>query len=312
MIIFAIIVFLYLGLFLRRPKSAASYKDSPTRTVSFIGFIVLWAWVTKALAEPGYDIVIVAGQSNSVCSGLGDFIDPGNRQELTSKIDQVSQDFKIVPTVGESTAAKHECLQDYGYHPDRAATGFGLAFAEQYAANQLASDRRVLVVPAGCGGTSILSWLGEWENPELPCAATPRNLPSRLLKKVQVGMAGPGAHKVVAFLWAQGETDLAFSINQKQPMSVDAYRIALWRWFYRVRKTWPGNYPIITTRLSPDWLKNVGIKQQFENAISDVCRSDVFCKTAYTGGLKANDDEVHLNAQSKILLGIMMYTLAYK
>ena len=139
----------------------------------------------------GYDVVVVAGQSNAAGSGepFSSVLDPP-----TSLIDQFGAKVRTIRAASEPL--------DFNGNPT--GIGPGLQFARWYTA-QLAPGRKVLLVPAAKGGTRLCSDSGEsWRatrpTPSLYAAAIAQT-------QEAITAAGAGTHRVVAVLWLQGEAD---------------------------------------------------------------------------------------------------------
>lgn len=277
----------------------------------------------------GYDVIVVAGQSNSVCSGEGPFTDPLYQPAINSRIFQVgrwrSDNLLVVPATGNVVdGVTFPCLQDWNYSPQRAGTGFATAFAEMYVANVLAPDRQVLIVPGGCGGSSILSWEGSYVDNTIACMTA--SLHGDLLARVNVALDQPGENKIAALLWHQGETDVSFSINPKWrhlAMTPAVYQTKLGNYFARLRADLPNgqSFPIITGRFADAWITpstpyNHSVKIEIEAAIDAVCAQDGRCAVVDTKGLPDNHTSgvnadpaqvVHFNSQAKIIIGYQMF-----
>lgn len=140
---------------------------------------------------PGYDIVVVAGQSNAAGSGepFSSVLDPP-----TPLIDQYGAKVRTIRAASEPL--------DFNGNPT--GMGPGLQFARWYTA-QLAPGRKVLLVPAAKGGTRLCSDSGEsWRatrpTPSLYAAAIAQT-------QEAITAAGAGTHRVAAVLWLQGEAD---------------------------------------------------------------------------------------------------------
>jgi len=104
----------------------------------------------------GYDVFVIAGQSNAVGVGAGPYVDVLKSKSLDAKIFQLGRygtdNKKIIPG--------QDVLQHFSYTPRTTTIGFGMAFARRYA-RWMDKNRKVLLIPAAMGGTSVLQWLGE-------------------------------------------------------------------------------------------------------------------------------------------------------
>ena len=182
---------------------------------------VIAALLLACLARPayaacaGYDIVIVAGQSNAVGRGLeGTWSYP--RPSTASRVFQVVRTYAagepdtadtLTPaqfSVAQATEPlDNDTLITDVQNPSR--IGFAYAFSQYVAASLAARQTCVVIVPAARSGTSVLAW----------------NLVTRqyagdlsffyldMINRAKLALAKfPGSH-VTAFLWQQGEDDTA-------------------------------------------------------------------------------------------------------
>lgn len=165
--------------------------------------------------DEGYDIIVVAGQSNAVGVGRGFYVDYNQSEEVDSKIKQLGRyildcdgsfekDRQIIPAV-ITLAHWQNCYKNQ-------MVGFGLPFARLWVKNKLSSHRQVLILPAGWGGTSSYEWTGGIVNGENKYLWS--DLKSRLHH-----ILGDSAkkNKIVAFLWSQGEADVLCLANSSYP-----------------------------------------------------------------------------------------------
>lgn len=146
-----------------------------------------------AVSPSGYDIVILAGQSNM--SGRG--------TPFASTTDPVHP---LVFQYGNSGAAKNTITpasEPLLMHDTPSGIGPGLQFARWYAARALKLNRKILLVPVAHGGTPLSSnsTLG-WRR------GVAGNLYANMVAQAQGALAAAGADsRIVAALWLQGETD---------------------------------------------------------------------------------------------------------
>jgi hypothetical protein len=133
----------------------------------------------------GYDIFLIAGQSNThagvpIDSAL-DAPDPEIFQ--LGRFDSLN--FKII-------IAK-ENLQHWTRVEDN--MGFALTFAKLYKQKMAGSGRKILLIPCGYGATKIAQW---------ECGGM---LYNDIIERVKFCLALPGS-KLAGILWHQGENDL--------------------------------------------------------------------------------------------------------
>jgi hypothetical protein len=282
------------------------------RSALFAAIVVLMG--NGALAAPGYDIVIVAGQSNANTVGHGSWTDPYYSEPIDARIKQIGryneQDLNVVPVGEWIGGVKHDGLQHWQWEPGRTGHGFALSFARRYVAGgHLAAGRTLLIVPAAHGATSIQEWLGELkrsDNSEL--------LYRDMVARVRRALALPGENRIVSFHWSQGEADVG-SIKQRK-LTIAQFRQKLITLLGRIRNSLPQEplYPIIVTKFVPTWNPYPGttIKSDVERVLQAVSRNnDPLGDFAPTTGLISNyeagwggiEQEVHFSAQSMVTLG---------
>jgi hypothetical protein len=168
----------------------------------------------SAPVEEGYDIFILAGQSNAAFAGKGPFSDPaGNSKDhLIFQIGRSGLDNgKIVPA--------QDKLQHWIYNPKNRtiSIGFGMSFAREYAKTSLASGRKILLIPGSFSGSSILSWDRKVDFP-----GDNSTIYTDLMSRVRIAMRLPGNNVIKGVLWHQGETDvvLIHGANASPPVAL--------------------------------------------------------------------------------------------
>jgi hypothetical protein len=165
----------------------------------FSNFFGAFSWAT-----PGYDIVIVAGQSNAVGAGLGPYTDSYKTPRVDARIFQVGRNIPNCVLDDGKVVAASDVLEHWNNCPSSGGIGFGMAFARRWVIHNLANDRNVLIVPAAYGGTS----LNQWVDSSVIMDKT-ANLYQDLIKKTRFALAAGGSqNRIVAILWLQGESDV--------------------------------------------------------------------------------------------------------
>jgi hypothetical protein len=167
----------------------------------------------------GYDIIIVAGQSNAVGYGCGPFTDVDTQHD--QRIFQLLPDQRVV-------SAEEPLVHAYP-RVGRGGKGFGMTFARLYAAG-LSRERKVLLVPVGMGATSIIQWDNVNEDIDFDPPFGKHGLPMRydttelydtLLRQTRAALAFGSVknrNRIAALLWHQGETDFMFMhLNSGKP-----------------------------------------------------------------------------------------------
>src|SRR4051812_36045861 len=162
-----------------------SWRIRP-RLLRTLGTLLTACAASVCGAQPisGYDVVVLAGQSNMV--GYHGPIDP--------KLD--ASDPRIFQWGRDAMSVATEPLQ----HPGQTTgtIGLGLTFAKNYANQRLQSGRGVLLVPVAAPGTGFST---ECWNPGNTCYET-------AVRRTTDALASNPNNRVVGFLWLQGEADV--------------------------------------------------------------------------------------------------------
>jgi hypothetical protein len=261
----------------------------------------------------GYDLILIAGQSNAVGFGCGPYTPLHAEQDPL--IDQIKPDLSIIPA------------SDPLWHNDGTnKVGFGLAFARLYAQESLAPNRRVLIVPVARGATSILEWNKADEGLDFSSTGLPSSpeLWSKMITRLDAALAaGSGTNRVAAVLWQQGESDYNFINDPGSPFhasmsSPDMYRQRLERWISDLRAAEPATAgaPFIRGEIPRFWPPPPLVASdpqrvtQLNAAIASASISNA--GLAQTGGLLSGAnfscmDAAHINAMSQTEFGRRFY-----
>src|SRR5690348_277423 len=99
--------------------------------------ILIPLFAVPAYSEPGYDIIIEAGQSNAHTFGRGPFTDPYYSEAIDARIKQLgrrgSQNMQVVPVGDWVNGVKTDGLQNWNWSPGSPhIKGFVLTFARRY------------------------------------------------------------------------------------------------------------------------------------------------------------------------------------
>jgi len=180
--------------------------------VSLVSLLSLTSTHVKAEnVEAGYDIIIVAGQSNAVGYGCGPYTDVDRKND--ERVFQLMPDQRVV--------FAEEPLMHSHPRVGRGGKGFAMTFARMYAAG-LPTERKVLLVPVALGATSIIQWDNVNEGIDfdppfgkngLPIRYDTTELHDTLLRQTRAALASGGRksqNRIAALLWHQGETDFMF------------------------------------------------------------------------------------------------------
>lgn len=155
---------------------------------------ITWSTIRSVVAnDTGYDIVILAGQSNMSGRGL-----PYNSTSDPSHPDV----FMWNNTTSEIVTATEPLIQ----RDTPTGIGPGLSFAKGYARTSLARGRKVLLVGTAVGGTDLVSASAPTWN-----SATVGSYFDQSVSDAQAALAAAdaegGTNEIVGVLWCQGETN---------------------------------------------------------------------------------------------------------
>ncbi len=162
----------------------------------------------KTLSKEKFDIILLAGQSNSSGYGEGPVSKEYVPNERVLLMENDAVPYYYTPEEGSqyrflmkflNPAARNtvriadEVLCDYGKISNLAIT-----FAESYAEKCLEPDRKVLIIDSGYGGTGFTC----------PGWGVGNPLHNRMLEMVSLALSCNPDNRIVAFLWHQGEHDV--------------------------------------------------------------------------------------------------------
>lgn len=161
----------------------------------------------------GYDIVVLAGQSNAVGRGLtGAWSLTPAQIAAEPRVFQTVRSFDgnsepiwtyLTSSTFQIAQAREPLMNDSNFAAVANRIGFAYSFALLLASQQADTTRCVLIVPAARSGTSVLEW----------------NLISRqfagdlaffyldMISRVKLALSLLPNSRVAAFLWLQGEMD---------------------------------------------------------------------------------------------------------
>lgn len=242
------------------------------------------SWGTPAggttLPAAGYDIVLLAGQSN-----MNGYNQPSSVS--TSTFDPTNEQIREWPASGTNAGQIVLSVDPLLYEDTNAAIGVGpgMAFARWYA--RANPTRRVLLVPAAYGGTGFASALpNTWST-----TAGAGSLYLRAIARANAAIAAAQAiaptSKLAAILWMQGENDAWANWTQSQ------YATALDALIDGFRSSITGasaSTPFIIGRMVPDW---IGTSGSGTSPAVDAAHADTPRRKAYTavtnGPIGVND-----------------------
>jgi hypothetical protein len=250
-------------------------------------------------ASLAYDIIIVAGQSNAVGSGMGAFSDDRSRDALILQLGRFADEKKIVQAT--------DGLQHWDFPFNQTYAGLGMSFAREYAKN-LSTNRRVLLIPVAKGGSSILQWSRD------------QTYYSDMINRVKYALSLNSQNRIVAFLWHQGETDiLGVAARNSSLSTAAAYGTRLQTLIQSVRSDLAasGSFPVLTGGYVPGWNVEGSVnvsstKSDFQNTIRSVLSTNppaYFVSSAqlisnYESGASSEiAQNIHFSGASQILFG---------
>ena len=218
---------------------------------------------TVKSARPAYDIIIQAGQSNSMGGGLGEVDAP---YEINDAVWYFNSDF----TFCEAFEREHE---------GELIGNFSLTFAQDYVKNGLlAEGRRLLIIRSAEGGSGFSDF--RWGPDD--------DLQLRMIGMIAAALELNPENKLVAFLWHQGETDATLNATR------DGHYKNLITLIDKVRTTFDDNeLPFVAGDFVPHWkTENEAIAAPVIAAIRDVCADIGYAGFVETDGLLSNDEKI--------------------
>lgn len=259
------------------------------------GGAVSWLRATQGPPDelgPGFDVVILAGQSNMDGAGTIDpMIDVGDPRIWT------------YPAQGADTGTL-VVAADPLQHPSpspAAYVGPGMAFAREWI-TYVAANRKVLLVPCAVGGTGLAPAGQTWS-----VGGTRFNFAvSHTLAALEAAEDDePGqTHRLIGVLWAQGENDATRSVSQATyAASFDSMMTA-----YRAAFDTP-DLPVVVGSMVPEWRTAPnGTSVAIHAAHADTPNRDdraVFVDGPGTG-YGQDTGLIHWNAAAQRLIGTAM------
>ena len=245
----------------------------------------------KDFTKEKFDILIIAGQSNSEGTGFGPVDVP---YEPNEQIWYLNGDFTISNAV--------EFVQG-----NAIKSMFGLSFAREYLEKGLLQEgRKILILRCAVGATGFLD--NRWKHTD--------DLYLRMIEMIQTALSLNEENRLVALLWHQGETDARLNI------SYEVYYHHLMTLVRSVDERFAmPDLPFIAADFVPKWKQmNMEIATPVSDAIRAVCRDYEHGVFVETEGLQSNaeamvpgrpDDMIHFSRRSLYELG-ERYFAAYQ
>lgn len=258
-----------------------------------------------AAVADGFDIIVGAGQSNGKQPGKGAWYDPYALSQIDARIKQLGR-YEAALQIVDVNPNPTQCgdsLRHWNTEPCMAGHGHLLAFARRYAATELAPGRRVLIIPAARGNTSILEWNNKLiVNPESSL------LYSDMVGRIRYALSFPES-RIVSFNLSLGETDVYFASKGLHEMTVEKFRTELREFLSNLRTNLPGDYPILANKMAPSFRSWDPIKAAIDAEIQMAVQGfDPFGSRVNSDGLATNPGEPHFTAASMVILGQRFYT----
>lgn len=238
-------------------------------------------------AQPGYDIVLLLGQSNMWGAGAG--IDPVAFDPVVGRV----HTFPASGVNAQSIVFGSDPLEHWS--PGN-SVGPGMSFARSYVVGR-PSHRKVLLVPVAVSGTAFSTGTQRWAVNTTPAY---NNLYEKAIRQAELalGAAGP-ASRVVGFLWHQGESDAASSGSYAA--SLDALIAGL-----RSRLGVPDAWFVVGQMSPPSTALSVG-RKAIDAIHIDTPRRVQRTAFAYgPPGAHNQDDPMHYSAAGQRRLGESM------
>jgi hypothetical protein len=223
----------------------------------FISLLILTSntiekFQATTLTTQVYDIIIVAGQSNAIGSGVRNACDstslpscrtvdlrkdssssraittiPNSYDSTNPRIKQFSSENATVVANRNKIIDMREPLQHFN---DRTlpSVSFAFHFAKEYLARTSMGSRQVLIVGCAWSGAPMFSGGGAFWRKPLAGDNMTNSLYSRTvqrLRNVKNKLAPTNNSKVVAFLWHQGEANMSITVSSDA--NKNSYKSAL-------------------------------------------------------------------------------------
>ncbi|AKU94139.1 Phage protein [Labilithrix luteola] len=228
----------------------------------------------------GYDVFLLAGQSNMVGRGASFDAALDTPHPAIFQWGRGERDGMIVPAVARLDHNDTALL-------DR--VGMGLSFAKAYYEASQPTPRPILLVPTARGGSSFSAH--QW-NPGDP-------LFEDAVLRGNAAMATDPGNRFVAFLWHQGENDVGQYDNATYSQALDAMIGA-----FRARVAGASSAPFILGQFCPDWSPDPAAKASISSAIDATPQRVPFTSVAPSAGLTSNaGDAVHFDAPAQRTYG---------
>ena len=321
------------------PKTTRERLSSALSRVVLFGMLLAAGAAHAAKPCDGYDLVLLAGQSNAVGRGLA-----GSYRFTPAQVAAQPRVFETVRTYDSATdpvwkyltagsfqivQASEPLMNDTNLADVAGRIGFAYSFSLLLASQESDSARCVLIIPAARSGTSVLAW----NLIDRQYAGDLAFFYLDMISRTNLALSLLPNSRVAAFLWLQGEADALnlASLDTPDPSrlaslmpNVATFRTQLSTVMAQMR-TDIGCVPAMLGNLAPSFISNFSLdsaletyaetaKGQIETAIQQVANKDS-CKkmvVVSSAGLLTNaqqetttavyPDYTHFSAASQIIL----------
>lgn len=263
--------------------------------------------IIKNPSNDKFDVIIVAGQSNALGCGLGEtntpFV-PNKRimmlnEDFTAEF--IDDELKLV-----NTGKCHIDIADERVENGNKLAAYCLSFAKKYLENDLADDRKILIVQTAIGATGFAKkYWGENEK-----------LTVRMFKMADAALSMNNDNRLVAVLWHQGEHDIFRNEKLNYRQRYDYYYGKISTFIKNLRERY-GKIPFISGSFCPSWTEQ--IEESKVNAVLDAYKDaySIIEKTAHVSNVsdlkcnfeatKQGGDYIHFCRDSSYELGRRYY-----
>jgi hypothetical protein len=232
----------------------------------------------------GYDIILIAGQSNSVGRGLEEHNFPKTRTGLNHKtwaqtLNMYRDDYhgthgrpnSLICALNKDNSIRESAIdpihhqENFPYRLNNRSIrnnfGFAVSFAREYIRqNKLSSGRKILLVGCGWGGTGFRD-NGRWMFPNGDLYKGTIERANNAFRKTDNG----NNNRFIAILWHQGENDVSSPTGYRENVSacLNGIRTA-------IKKNNPHTIPILMGGLTNDTENRRNFTEQHIKTVKDM------------------------------------------
>lgn len=270
----------------------AALKKMAEDPYYFVGVTDMEAYKTdlNLTGEEGYDVIILAGQSNAVGYGAGDTDRPFTQSD---EILEISDPYPIKLYTDENGRRMLEmpfppdlyfgkAKERFAY--DRLNACLANAFAEDYVKKGLLKPgRKLLIVKTAVGGTGFTKrqWTEDGQCRE------------KMIYMIGEALKLSGDMRVVAFLWHQGEQDAGDRPEFPAKERHEFYYNEFGEFVKRVRGLLGDDFPIICGEFTPTWMeKNREACDAVLAAMKKVIDTDGYGTIVSSEGAQVNNEAI--------------------